>query len=151
MYLTPGGVRAWNLTSSLAPDDLAHIQTPTGRLQAPVARVYEKSLGSDPLYSRFSQKSGIWASRLSGKRGRSNDFIAYPLTRIGTAPPNPKNVELVRRYHDIPIVENRYVSGASERTPPQVIELFRNQLRGLPSTLVDPVGQRLTTQGMLAF
>lgn len=147
MYLTPGGVRAWNLTENISPASYV----PAGGDDAfmPYSKYLQEELGSDPLYEWYSRSSDIWSSRLSAKPNRLNDFVAYRLNDMGTGIPNPANVDLVTRYHDIPIIENRYVSGMSEKTPAMVRQLLHDQLRGLPSHFVDPIHQRLASQGML--
>lgn len=96
LYITPGGVRAWNLTNQWEPNV--------------AAEMLQRSLDSDPLYAEYAAKSNNWFSRISGKPKRLNDFVAFPIDEIGSALPNPVNLDIVHRYHDVPIIENRFVS-----------------------------------------
>lgn len=120
MYLTPGGVRAWNLTDQISPT------------QNETAIRYANSMQSDPLYARFSREKDVWSSRISAKN-RPDDFIAYPIAHVGTGLPNPQNVDLVNRYHDNPIIENRYISNVSGGGLPRSgLELLERQIQTVP-------------------
>lgn len=128
LYLTPGGVRAWNLSGQGNPQQLAF--------------GYQQTLNSDPLYNEYAQRSNTWASRLSGKPKRADDFVAFPLATIGEGLPNPTNVDWVTRFHDIPIIENRYVSNV-DMSNTSILQKLVDQTRGLPGRIVDPIYESL--------
>lgn len=120
MYLTPGGIRAWNLTDQVTPT------------QQNTAREYRDSMNSDPLYAMFSERENVWSSRISAKN-RPDDFVAYPIAEVGNGLPNPQNLNLVQRYHDIPIIENRAASQLPAYGLPQSgVELLERQMQTLP-------------------
>lgn len=102
LYQTPGGFRAWEL----------------GRRQSPQEYLPEaEAMKVDGDYIRIAQQPNVWevegltvgrpgfSSRISGKPGRANDWVAQPLLTISgrEAMPDPVNVARVRQFHDEPI------------------------------------------------
>ena len=143
LYSTPGGVRAFNLSTQASPSTLVNDQPFSSYLQA--------QLNSDPLYANFSLEKNTWASRLSQKPKRSLDYVAYPLGIVGQGPLNPTNLDIIRRFHDVPIIENRYVSKLSPHTIPRIkaLELAERHLSKVPRHFAAPIEARLESQGLL--
>lgn len=102
VYLTPGGVRAFDLANDFTPQQYKELG-------------FFDSLKVDPNYERFALDRRLpiiqrpflsnetFASRVSGKPSRPEDFVAFPIDVIGQGLPNPENVRLISTYHDAPI------------------------------------------------
>lgn len=104
LYLTPGGVRAWELGQRKSINNYA---LEAGELG--IDPNYIK-LGSNrrPLYGLSHNAEPSFWSRVSGKPSRINndsDFVALYLGSIGgkDALRNPLSDRLVEEYHDTPI------------------------------------------------
>lgn len=126
MYVTPGGVRAFDLAQ----------QRPTYK-----ALDLQMQLGSDPLYASLTDTAGFWNSRISGKFEREGDFVALPVGYMGQGKALPENLDYVRRFHDVPIMENRIVSGMLN-IPESGLMLLEKQAGTLPKDarhIIDPL------------
>lgn len=148
LYATPGGVRAFNLTDARMPRSPASENffdfTTTGA-------DYQRQLNSDPLYGRFSRDQNRWNSRISGKPTRDADFVAYPLGTVGRGLPDPRNIDLVHRFHDVPIMENRYVSGMAPNAVPEQAaqDIVNRHLTKVPRSFAAPVERRFERLGLI--
>ena len=109
LYRTPGGIRAWDLTTQANPHQYARAH---------------KELDIDPNYARISREdsrkrlnflddspyqrpsdAAVFFSRISPKPGRT-DYVAQPIGEIRGAKAqmnNPVNQKFVRAWHDDPI------------------------------------------------
>lgn len=115
VYITPGGVR-WFITSRAVHPMIAR------------KNEWFKDLPYDPWYATYCCKLDVmgilkeqgkemygtfiprgqhtlflgcsWAVRISAKKGRENDFIAYPIGKWGNAPEDERLVKLLKIYHD---------------------------------------------------
>lgn len=146
VYLTPGGVRAFDMTRRLTP------------------RQYQKigeDLNIDPQYLELSRDmvapygmEGIhpeqgFSSRLSSKPGRSDDFVAYYLGSMGQGLPHPTNKKLVTQFHDIPIARNISQEGID---PIKLNDKSRNllfqQIQTIEPIYRDRISERLKRLGV---
>lgn len=144
LYTTPGGVRAFNLSKQVKPTDIIQ--------DTPAAEFYRQSLNSDPYYAKYtSENPHGWASRISGKPKRLNDFVAYHLADVGPGVIHPENLDIVTRYHDIPILENKYVSDMDPHliSRASAHDLVNRHLSKVPRSFAAPIEQRLERQGLL--
>lgn len=142
VFLTPGGVRAFDLSNQMSPRQFEQ----AGRFE---------ELNIDPLYRRFSLDKEMslprhrrdnpdeynqlyptnnFNVRIDSKPGREgNDFVAYRLGTVGKDLPNPQNVRLVREYHDKPIVKAMINQNLNPRSlPDSAIDLIDKQLPTIP-------------------
>lgn len=123
LYQTPGGFRAWEL----------------GRRQTPAEYGPEaEEMKVDGDYIRIAQDPRAWeveglqmggprfSSRISGKPGRANDWVAQPLLTIAgqEAMPDPVSVGRVRQFHDQPIQRAYLGEGGAN---PHAMEALRGQ------------------------
>ena len=130
VYVTPGGVRAFDMAN----------RRPTVQ-----ALDLANKLGSDPLYAQLSDSSRRWYSRISPKAGREGDFVAVPIGTMGQGTPLAANMDYVRRFHDVPIMENRIVSGQIH-IPETGLRLLEDQAATLPDEarpMIDPLMSRI--------
>jgi hypothetical protein len=126
MYVTPGGVRAFDMAS-----------------QRPAYKAFDLQgqLNSDPLYAQLTDNTGFWGARISPKMGREGDFVALPIGQMGTGQRLPSNVDYIKRFHDVPILENRVVNDQAQ-IPESAFALLEKQAGTLPSTargMIDPL------------
>ena len=130
MYVTPGGVRAF---------DLANVKTPSQSYGLAT------ELNSDPLYAGLADQSDGWPARISQKIGREGDFVAMPIGVMGQGQVNPDNLDYVRRFHDVPIMENRIVNNQLQ-IPESGFRLLEQQAMTLPNSaryMIDPLLSRV--------
>lgn len=130
MYITPGGVRAYDMAQRRDPNSAYRLQS---------------HLNSDPLYAELSDKTGFWNTRISPKPARDNDFVALPIGSIGTGTMLRENEDYVRRFHDVPIMENRIAVGQTQ-LPESAYNLLEQQAQTLPGharPMIDPILSRM--------
>ena len=130
MYVTPGGVRAFDLAKQRMPYKSYELQS---------------QLNSDPLYAGLVDQRNNWPARVSPKIGREGDFVAVPIAQMGTGVALADNQDYVRRYHDVPIMENRIVTNQLQ-IPESGFRLLENQANTLPSSargIIDPLLSRV--------
>jgi|TARA_R110002020_G_scaffold167214_2_gene355434 hypothetical protein len=89
VYETPGGLRLFDLSRRTSPR--GYYQTGNSPSMA---------LGDDISYVNYNLKRGGFASRLSPKPGRVDDYVAKPLGYAGRGKAHPLNRLEVKRYHD---------------------------------------------------
>lgn len=148
VYLTPGGVRAFDLTNPYTPQQYAD----SG---------FFEQLKVDPNYERFSlnrrlqlpQKpflsNSAWASRVSGKPSRPEDFVAFPIDVLGKGLPNPENQRLITTYHDIPITRAITKEGLTPGMLPESgMNLLAQQIKSLDRQDASSVRARLAGLGI---
>lgn len=136
VYITPGGVR-WFVTSTKYHPMRAYVNG------------WFDELPYDPWYSTYCCKCDVagilaakgqkmfgtyvpygqrqlfigssWAVRISPKKGRENDFIAYPIGRFGRAPEDERLVQLLKIYHD-DVIERQWDKAALAAAKALIIE-----------------------------
>lgn len=148
VYLTPGGVRSFDMTRRITPREFAD-------------RGYDEVLQVDPNYIKFAQDMIVpyqardfypeqgWSSRLSGKPGRDDDFVAYYLGSVGDGLPHPDNRRLVSQYHDIPIAKNIAKEGLNPLViPDSKIDLLDQQLKTVDKSFAQKAKERLAKVGL---
>lgn len=138
LYQTPGGFRAWEL----------------GRRQSPQQYSSEaEAMRVDEDYVRLAQQSDTWdvngisvgrpgfSSRISGKPGRANDWVAQPLLTIAgrEALPDPASVYRVRKFHDEPIA-HAYLD--ADGINPHAMEALRQQASTASAALRNELSRR---------
>lgn len=137
MYITPGGIRAFDLANRRPARESADF--------------LQSRLNSDPYYAQFSAGRDVWNSRISAKPGRVDDFVALPIGTMGNGVPDPVNMDYVRRFHDIPIIENRIVNNQLS-IPESAFKLIERQADSLSPgdrAGIDPLLSRLYAKGFL--
>ena len=127
LYRTPGGIRAWDLTTQASPHQYARAH---------------KELDIDPNYARISREdsrarlnfldnspyqrpadAAVFFSRISPKPGRV-DYVAQPIGEIRGAKAqrdNPINQRFIRNWHDLPIKE-AWLQGQAKQTAMETIK-----------------------------
>ena len=127
LYRTPGGIRAWDLTTQATPGQYN--------------RAF-KELEVDPNYAQISQQDSgqklkflrgtpfarpqdarVFFSRISPKPGRI-DYVAQPIGEIRGAKArinNPINRDFVRNWHDDPI-RQAWLQGQAKQTAMETIK-----------------------------
>ena len=87
LYDTPGGVRLWDMSKRMEPQDYLS----TG---------VSKHLGQDRFYTSNLLSTGNYSARLSPKPGRVDDFVARFDDVYGYGPTNLDNQFEVLAHHD---------------------------------------------------
>lgn len=143
VYLTPGGIRAWELGRSRTP------------IKAMQEGMFDESgiLKVDPLYGKMTTRKdyshlypskftppAFW-SRVSQKPTRPNDFVAYYLGNIGEGTINSENARLVNTYHDKVIQDVLSIEGVDPREAS--LSLLEKQLATVSRSWAAPIEQRL--------
>lgn len=151
-YLTPGGVRAFEVAQNFTPKEFNDAG-------------YFETLAIDPVYQRMAQSTVIpfdqhkykglyprqgWNARISGKPGRPDDFVAFPLGTVGDALTNPYNQRLIDSYHDLPIMRSMVNDGMEPyKMPTSGLKLLEYHLSTVPRQYAAPIEQRLQTMGVI--
>lgn len=141
-YLTPGGVRAFDVSRQLTPR-----QFNSGKRYG--VRGDFKQLNIDPNYAKMAVNQSnptrivkynnlypeqAWNVRVSGKPGRPEDFVAFPLGTVGNAPTNPYNQRVIDEYHDLAIMRSMVLDGMQAgKLPPSGLELLEYHLNTVPN------------------
>lgn len=163
-YLTPGGVRAFEMSQQMSPRGFAN-KGYTSR-EAPPSRF--KELNIDPAYASIAVNKPIpgnypniprtreiypresYSARISGKPGREEDFVAYPLGAIGQGRPDARNQRLIREYHDIPIMRSMAMDGMTPGIlPPTGLDLLEWHLASVPRQYREPIEIKLERMGII--
>lgn len=151
VYLTPGGVRAWEMSRNQTPVKM-FAPTKYGELQDDTLRI-------DPFYQKLTSRKkyspahlnktvpAAFYSRVSGKPLRENDFVAFPLGHIGDAPINPYNERLVGTYHDDIIQRWMQLSGTEGTTA--ALDLLNKHLDSVPRSWGSEIEQSLEQRGLI--
>jgi hypothetical protein len=84
VYVTPGGVRAFFL----------------GQPRVPQEFWFRFPFYADPIYRKFTLKSGIYSARVSPKPNRAGDFVARYVCTLANAEADPKLLEQLLVHHD---------------------------------------------------
>lgn len=147
VYLTPGGVRSWEVGRRVTPEQFRN-----------EGSFNEDHLNIDPMYAAITVQGRLapqypketnpafW-SRISGKPGRPDDFVAYPLNTIGRGDIDPYNARLIQEYHDKPIQQVLAKEGINPHKA--ALELLNKHLATVPRKWAIPVEQRLERQGLI--
>lgn len=156
-YLTPGGVRAYELSKPMTPGMFDRLG-------------YFDELKIDPFYKQFSlnqtQLKGATSeaiaryqplypkqafnARVSSKPGRNEDFVAFPLGQIGEGLINPYNQRLIDQYHDQPIMRSMMNDGMQPgKLPASGISLLEQHLATVPRKYAASIEQRLQSLGII--
>jgi hypothetical protein len=150
IYVTPGGVRSWQISKPTTPTQAA-------------ANNYFNDLQMDRSYADISMYPNIskyatpeaarlifpkFSARVTSKpqRAGSSDFVAYPIGEIGTAGIDPEQMRKLRQYHDRPIkryieqnhgqLNSQSVLDTLERYLGDVPVRFRNQVEASAEDLL---------------
>ena len=121
LYLTAGGTRAFNV----------------GKRQgaSPLSALGSKFLDDpavDRWYSGFSKDRNLFATRITPKGERAEDFVAQRVGRYGTGKENPAARGLIREMHDNYITQYLKKYGLKdERFAKGFLEEFEKQLRSV--------------------
>lgn len=158
VYLTPGGVRAFDIAREIKPRDFN-----AGNKYA--VRGDFKELAIDPNYAKMAVNkinptritkydmlypSQGWAARISGKPGRADDFVAFPLGEVGTGIVNPYNRRILDEYHDLPIMRSMMQDGMTpNKLPSSGLELLNYHLDSIPNNYKFGIEQNLERMGIL--
>lgn len=171
-YLTPGGVRAFELGQQMTPREFAggmYPQSPDNRfIQLNIDENYGKLAVNMPVTEKPSLPGANWMitkpskkpdnfgkdmnnptqafnARISGKPGREGvDFVAYPLNIVGKGTQNPYNERIVREYHDIPILRSMAQDGMQPGVlPVSGLELLNAHLDSIPTQYRNQIERKL--------
>lgn len=143
-YLTPGGVRAFELGEQRTPREFA---SPDNRfVQLNVDENYARIAvrqREKPIYPNYPTQA--FNARVSGKPGREGkDFVAYPLNIVGQGMQNPYNRRIVREYHDIPILRSMAQDGMQPGVlPVSGLELLNAHLDSIPTQYRNQIERKL--------
>lgn len=136
VYITPGGMR-WFITSHAVHPAQAFMRNwftdlpydpwyATFCCKADVMRIFEEK--GETMFGTFipyGQRQlfigSSWAVRISPKKGRENDFIAYPVGVFGNAPENPRLIKLLKIYHD-DVIERQWTRKSIAAAKQLIIE-----------------------------
>lgn len=148
-YLTPGGVRAFELGEQITPRRFAGMyrQSPDNRfIQLNVDKNYARiavDQTKKPIFPNYPAQS--FNARISGKPGREGkDFVAYPLNIVGQGMQNPYNRRIVREYHDIPILRSMAQDGMQPGVlPVSGLELLNAHLDSIPTQYREQIERKL--------
>lgn len=191
VYLTPGGVRAFDLAEQYTPRQFAggglykknnplnkfaqlNIDENYGKISANRGNIKNRTFtpeeiaeivnnnqleklapwninkadpidfGEDPL-----APNQAWSARISGKPGRKEDFVAYPLGTVGTGIVNPYNRRIVDTYHDMPIMRSMMQDGMQPGVlPTSGLELLNKHIDTIPTKYRVGIEQNLERMGV---
>lgn len=111
LYITKGGMR-WFITShrmtleqaglngmflQLPILDPYYIQGCIGVYNGKKVDKFGYSGLKNPVLERMQSS---WAARVSPKKGRLNDFVAFPLGKLGVVKEDPTILSAIKHYHD---------------------------------------------------
>jgi hypothetical protein len=149
-YLTPGGVRAFELGQQMTPRKFAagmYPQSPDNRfIQLNVDKNYGKIAVDQTKQAIFpNYPAQSFNARISGKPGREGkDFVAYPLNIVGEGMQSPYNRRIVREYHDIPILRSMAQDGMQPGVlPVSGLELLNAHLDSIPTQYREQIERKL--------
>ncbi len=192
VYLTPGGVRAFELGQQYTPRQFAggglyrknnpnnrfvqlNIDENYGKIATNKGNLKRKNIPADELQALVDRNdlsalapwnlnqfdpndfgddilnpTQSWAARVSGKPGRPEDFVAFPLSRVGTGIVNPYNQRIVDEYHDLPIMRSMLNDGMTpRRLPPTGMELLEYHLNTVPNNYKFGIEENLARMGIM--
>jgi hypothetical protein len=112
LYQTPGGFRAWDLSQRMGPADYAP-QSEAMQVDGDYIRLAQQKTPSEASGLTFGGPG--FASRISAKPGRAQDWVAQPLITLRgkDSIPDPTSIQLVDTYHDQPIRQHYLQGGHS--------------------------------------
>lgn len=149
-YLTPGGVRAFELGEQMTPREFADGMYPNSWdnrfIQLNVDENYGRLAVKQPqqsVYPNYPAQS--FNARISGKPGREGkDFVAYPLNIVGEGMQSPYNRRIVREYHDIPILRSMAQDGMQPGVlPVSGLELLNAHLDSIPTQYREQIERKM--------
>ncbi len=122
LYQTPGGFRAWDLSQRMTPSEYAP-QSEAMKVDGDYIRLAQQKTPSEAEGLTFGGPG--FASRISAKPGRAQDWVAQPLTTLRgkDSIPDPTSERLVNAYHDQPIRRHYQPSGPS----PAALQMLERQ------------------------
>lgn len=152
-YLTPGGVRAFEMGDRYTPKGFAA----AGHFDALSVDPFYEKLAIRPIAPPKEFSSPLlypeqsWSARVSGKPGRTDDFVAFPLGTVGKAPIHSYNRRIIDTYHDLPIMRSMVNDGMQIGTlPTSGITLLEQQLSTVPRRFAVPIERRLQAMGVIS-
>lgn len=148
VYMTPGGVRAFDMTNKMTPRK--YDESGMFRALQVDPNYYKLAMDQPKAYGTdgFMPDQGF-ATRTSGKPGRKEDFVAFYLGDVGKGLPNPENRRIVTMYHDMPIIKNIAKEGMSpEKLVDSGVELLARQLPTVPKEYQQAIKGRMAGMGV---